>query len=59
MVKSFETNKGNLADADFIQLYRTISHMLQDISVNGKLIVPEHDKVGGGELSDYTIELFE
>jgi len=28
MVKSFEINKGNLADADFIQLYRTISHML-------------------------------
>lgn len=33
--------------------------MLQDISVNAKLIVPEHDKVGGGELLDYTSELFE
>lgn len=31
MVKSFETNKGNLADADSIKLYRTISHMIQDI----------------------------
>ncbi|MEJ6697364.1 MAG: hypothetical protein QNK55_08315 [Saprospiraceae bacterium] len=59
MVKSFETNKGNLANADSIKLYRTISHMIQDISVNAKLIVLEHDKVGGAELLDYTIKLFE
>jgi len=31
MVKSFETKKWNLANADSIKLYRTISHMIQDI----------------------------
>ena len=50
MVKSFETNKGNLAVGDFMQLYRRSSHMVEDISVNGKLIVPEHDKVGGKKI---------
>lgn len=59
MVKSIGAGKGNLADADTLQWSRTLQNMKSDIFGAAKVVVPGHGKVGGTELLDYTIQMFE
>lgn len=58
MLKSVGAGKGNLADANI----QTWSHTIQTVKDKYpeiKIAVPGHGQVGGMELLDFTIELFQ
>lgn len=59
MIKSLNAGKGNLADSDTTQWSNTISNIKKDMFGSAKLVVPGHGAVGGTELLDYTIQMFE
>ena len=57
-VKSMGAGKGNLADADTMAWSQTIRNLKttwKDVAI----VVPGHGAVGGPELLDYTIDLFD
>lgn len=59
MMKSLNAGKGNIADADTLQWSNTVSRIKEDSFGKAKLVVPGHGAVGGTELLDYTIQMFE
>lgn len=58
LIKELGAGKGNLADADTIAWPQTVAN-LKAAYPRVKHIIPGHGKVGGPELLDYTIHLFE
>lgn len=59
MVKSLSAGKGNLNDADTSRWSTTITAIKNDDFGNAKLVVPGHGAIGGMDLLDYTIDMFE
>ena len=58
LIKELKAKKGNLKDANvskWSETVQTIKERFPDV----KFIIPGHGKVGGPELLDYTIQLFE
>lgn len=58
LIKELGAEKGNLEDAstdDWSSTVKKIKSKYSDV----KIVVPGHGKVGGSELLDYTIDLFE
>lgn len=58
MVKSMGASKGNLADANVKAWPETI-RKIKETCPAAKIVVPGHGDVGGRELLDYTVQLFE
>jgi len=57
MVKSLNSSKGNLADANVSEWANTIKKVKDEFKTV-KIIIPGHGSYGGTELLDYTIKLF-
>ena len=58
MVKALGAGFGNLNDADTILWARTIRNVGRQFP-QAEIVIPGHGKVGGPELLDYTINMFE
>lgn len=58
MVKSLRAGMGNLADADVVVWPKTIQKIKQAYPT-ARYVIPGHGKVGGLNLLDVTIEMFE
>ncbi len=58
MVKALGAGFGNLNDADTILWARTIRNVGRQFP-QAEIVIPGHGKVGGTELLDYTINMFE
>jgi metallo-beta-lactamase class B len=57
MIKSLNSSKGNLVDANVGEWANTVTKVKREFP-DSKVIVPGHGAVGGKELFDYTIKLF-
>ncbi|MDO6388946.1 subclass B1 metallo-beta-lactamase [Pontibacter sp. BT731] len=58
LIKEVGAGKGNLADADTVAWPLTVAN-LKTAYPRVKHVIPGHGKVGGPELLDYTVRLFE
>ena len=58
LVKEQGAGKGNLEDANVTAWSETVRRLKQNYP-QAKIIIPGHGKIGGTELLDYTIKLFE
>ncbi len=58
MVKAIEAGKGNLEDANANEWSKTVQKVKAKYPEN-TIVIPGHGKVGGIELLDFTIRLFE
>ncbi|MEG9328140.1 subclass B1 metallo-beta-lactamase [Salinimicrobium catena] len=58
LVKEMNAGKGNLADANVEEWPKTV-RLLKNKYPEAEFVIPGHGKVGGKELLDYTIRLFE
>lgn len=58
LIKSNGAGKGNLADANIGEWSKTVQKVKSNYA-EAEVIIPGHGKVGGLELLDYTIEMFE
>lgn len=58
LIKELGAGKGNLADADTVAWSQTVAELKASYP-RVKYVIPGHGKVGGPELLDYTIRLFE
>lgn len=58
IIKELNAKKGNLKDANVSKWAETVKKIKERFP-DVKLIIPGHGKVGGPELLDYTIQLFE
>ncbi|MEH6681583.1 MAG: subclass B1 metallo-beta-lactamase [Sediminicola sp.] len=58
LIKELNAGKGNLADANSSDWAATVEKIKKD-HPNVKTVVPGHGSVGGKELLDYTISLFQ
>lgn len=58
LIKSLRASKGNLADANPTAWSNTVKK-IQVAYPNLKYVIPGHGKVGGDDLLDYTVALFE
>lgn len=58
LVKEMDATKGNLEDANEANWSKTV-RKLRDNYPELKIIIPGHGKIGGTEILDYTIQLFE
>ncbi len=57
MVKSLNSSKGNLADANVNEWANTVKKVKDEFKT-AKIVIPGHGNYGGIELLDYTIKLF-
>ncbi len=57
LIKALNSGKGNLADANTNEWPRTVEKIKNEIT-RIEVVIPGHDKNGGIELLDFTIELF-
>ena len=57
MIKSINSGKGNLADANVNEWSNTVEKVKDEFK-NAKYVIPGHGNPGGTELLDYTINLF-
>ena len=57
MIKSLNSSKGNLADANVNEWVNTVEKVKKKFS-SAKIVIPGHGDYGGIELLDYTIDLF-
>lgn len=58
LIKEAGAGKGNLEDANTMKWPQTVQKIKQKYSET-EIVIPGHGKVGGTELLDYTIKLFE
>ncbi|WP_229733782.1 subclass B1 metallo-beta-lactamase [Pontibacter amylolyticus] len=58
LIKEMGAGKGNLADADTVAWPKTVAE-LKAAYPHVKHVIPGHGKVGGSEILDYTMRLFE
>lgn len=58
LIKELGAGKGNLEDANTSEWSTTVAR-IKDKYANIEIVIPGHGKVGGRELLDYTIQLFE
>ncbi|PKV76226.1 subclass B1 metallo-beta-lactamase [Pontibacter ramchanderi] len=58
LIKEMGAGKGNLADADIVAWPLTVTQLKAKFP-GVKHVIPGHGKVGGPELLDYTVRLFE
>ncbi|HSP88373.1 MAG TPA: hypothetical protein VLN45_09590, partial [Ignavibacteriaceae bacterium] len=57
MIKSLNSSKGNLADANVNEWANTVEKIKKKFN-SAKMVIPGHGDYGGIELLDYTIKLF-
>lgn len=57
MVKSINSSKGNLADANVNEWSKVVGKVKNKFT-SARLVIPGHGSYGGLELLDYTIKLF-
>jgi metallo-beta-lactamase class B len=58
LIKALGATKGNLTDANIREWSETVELIKKEIS-KLEIVIPGHEKNGGKELLEYTIELFE
>ena len=58
LIKEVGVGKGNLEEANAEKWSETVTEVKKKYP-NAKKIIPGHGKIGGIELLDYTIKLFE
>ena len=58
MIKAVGAGKGNLADADTTQWSLTVQKIKENWP-EVEIVIPGHQKAGGAELLDFTIEMFQ
>jgi metallo-beta-lactamase class B len=57
MVKSLNSSKGNLADANVNEWANTVKKIKEEF-ISAEIVIPGHGNTGGTELLDYTLDLF-
>jgi metallo-beta-lactamase class B len=58
LIKELEATKGYLGDANIAQWSNTVKRIKEQYP-NIKIVIPGHGAIGGSELLDYTIKLFQ
>jgi metallo-beta-lactamase class B len=58
LIKELQATKGYLGDANVGEWSSTVEKVKQQYP-NVKIVIPGHGKIGGKDLLDYTIKLFE
>ena len=58
LIKELEATKGYLGDANIAQWSNTVERIKEQYP-NIKIVIPGHGAIGGSELLDYTIKLFQ
>ena len=58
MIKEIEATKGYLGDANVGDWSNTVLKIKKQYP-NLKIVIPGHGAIGGSELLDYTIQLFQ
>lgn len=58
LIKEFNAGKGNLEDANEAEWSTTVRSIKQKYA-DAQIVIPGHGKIGGQELLDYTIGLFD
>jgi metallo-beta-lactamase class B len=58
LIKELKATKGYLGDANIAQWPNTVERIKEQYP-NIKIVIPGHGAIGGSELLDYTIKLFQ